>query len=53
VHLQFVPSDAEFHGHLKGMVSEVIVNETWNLPAVLTDFGDIRDRVDAIVLPNN
>ena len=43
--------DADFHGHLKGMVSEVIVNGTWNLPAVLSDVGDIKDRVDDIVLP--
>jgi len=45
--------DVEFHGHLKGMVSEVIVNGTWNLAAVLDHFEDIRDRLDAIVLPHN
>jgi len=44
--------DANFHGHLKCMVSDVIVNGTWNLPAVLTEFGDIKDRVDDIVLPH-
>jgi len=31
--------DPDFHGHLKGTVSEVIVNGGWNFPAVLTDYG--------------
>jgi len=33
------------------MVSEVIVNRVLELPASLTNFGDIKDRLDAIVLP--
>lgn len=43
--------DSDFHGHLKGTVSEVIVNGGWNLPAVLKDFGDIKDLLEAIVFP--
>ena len=51
--MDLVSLDVNFHGHLKGMVSEVIVNGTWNLPAVLTEFGDIKERLDALVLPHN
>jgi len=45
--------DAVFHGHLKGMVSVVIDNGSWNLPTALADFGDIQNRLDATVLPHN
>lgn len=43
--------DVDFHGHMKGMVSEVIENGSWNIPAPITDFGDIKARLDALVLP--
>jgi len=42
--------DWDFHGHLHGTVSEVIVNGSWELHAALNDYGDIKDRLDAIVL---
>lgn len=43
--------DVDFHGHMKGMVSEVIVNGTWNIPAAIFDFGDIKERLAAVVIP--
>jgi len=43
--------DTDFHGHLKGTVSEVIVNGGWNFPAALTSYGDIKDCMEAKVLP--
>jgi len=43
--------DSEFHRHLKGMVSDVIVNGVLDLPPSLTDFGDMKDRLDVIVVP--
>jgi len=45
--------DVEFHDQMKGMVSEVIVNGTWNIPEAISEFGDIRERSDAIVIPHN
>ncbi|XP_039690616.1 uncharacterized protein [Medicago truncatula] len=42
--------NVDFHGHMKGMVSEVIVNGTWNIPAVISDFGDIKESLDAVVI---
>jgi len=43
--------DVAFHGHIRGMVAEAIVNGALVMPSSITDFGDIKDRVEAIVLP--
>jgi len=51
--VDLVSLDAEFHGRLKGMLSEVIMNGTLILPAVLTELGNIKNRVDNIVLPHS
>jgi hypothetical protein len=40
------------HDSLKGTVSEVIVNGSWVLPTDITDYGNIKDRLAAIVLPS-
>jgi len=45
--------DSDFHGHLYGTVSEVIVNGSWQLPATLKHYGDIKDRLEATVLPTS
>jgi len=45
--------DVEFHRHLKGMLSETIVNGTISLPMAISDLGDIKNRVDNITLPNS
>jgi len=49
--VDFIQLDSDFHGHLKGTVSEVIANGGWELPAVLKDFGDIQNRLESLVLP--
>ena len=53
--VDLIQLDSEFHGHLKGSVSEVIVNGGWELPAVLKDFGDINARLapDVLVWSHN
>jgi hypothetical protein len=43
--------DSEFHAHLQGKVSEVIVNGGWLLPSALRDFGDIQSRLNSLHLP--
>jgi len=43
--------DSVFHGHLHVKVSEVIVNGSWELPAAIIDFGDIKNRLETLVLP--
>jgi len=43
--------ETDFHAHLKGTVSEVIVNGALRLPTVLTAVGDIQTRVNEIILP--
>jgi hypothetical protein len=45
--------DVELHEHLKGMLSEAIVNGSFILPTALYDIGDIKHRVDNIVLPHS
>jgi len=45
--------DVAFHRHLKGMLSEAIVNGGFILSTALTDLGDIKDRVDNIALPHS
>ena len=45
--------DVAFHRHLKGMLSEAIVNGAFVLPTALTDLGDIKERVDNIALPHS
>jgi len=43
--------DSDFHGHLHGKVSVVIVNGSWELPAAIIEYGDIQDRLESLVLP--
>lgn len=43
--------DVAFHGNFKGMVSEDIVNGALVLPSSITDYGDIKDRLEGVVLP--
>jgi len=42
---------ADFHGQLTGMVSEVIVDGTWIMPAAIADFGDIQQRLESLIIP--
>jgi len=43
----------EFHRHLKGMLSEAIVNGSFIFPTSISDLGDIKNRVDNFVLPHS
>ena len=51
--MDLINLDVDFHGHLKGLLSEVIVNGNFILPTALTAVGDVQHRVDNIVLPHS